>query len=47
MMLVVKGLEAFYGRSHVLHDVALEAHAGSWWRCSAATAPARRRCCPH
>jgi branched-chain amino acid transport system ATP-binding protein len=27
-MLVVKGLEAFYGRSHVLHDVALEAHAG-------------------
>jgi ABC-type branched-subunit amino acid transport system ATPase component len=27
-MLVVKGLEAFYGRSHVLPDVALEAHAG-------------------
>ena len=35
----------FYGKSHILHDVVASTCASTRsWRCSAATAPASRRC---
>ena len=44
LMLRVDGLDAYYGRAHILADVALRGGARArWWRCSAATAPASRR----
>ena len=38
-------LNTFYGKSHILHDVALAARRAASRRCSAATAPARPRPC--
>ena len=42
-LLEVTGLNTYYGDSHILFDVALRSSATRWWRCSAATAPARAR----
>ena len=42
-LLEVNGLNTYYGDSHILFDVALKSSATRWWRCSAATAPARAR----
>ena len=40
-LLEVQGLNSYYGDSHILFDVALRVERTRWWRCSAATAPAR------
>ena len=42
-LLEVNGLNSYYGDSHILFDVSLGSSATKWWRCSAATAPARAR----
>ena len=43
-LLEVNGLNSYYGDSHILFDVvAARRDATRWWRCSAATAPARAR----
>jgi len=42
-VLRVEDVHTYYGDSHVLQGVSLELTEGGSWRCSAATAPARRR----
>ncbi len=43
-LLEVKGLNSYYGDSHILFDVgAARRQATRSWRCSGATAPARAR----
>jgi branched-chain amino acid transport system ATP-binding protein len=39
----VRGLNAWYGESHILHGVAFDVAPGEVVTLSAATAPARRR----
>jgi hypothetical protein len=43
--LEVRGLFAGYGRIEALHGIDLRVGKESWWRWSARTARARRRCC--
>ena len=40
----ITGLDCFYGEVQVLHGLSLELSAARCIACSAATAPARRRC---
>ena len=41
-LLAVRGLNAWYGESHILHGVDFDVAAERWSRCSAVMAPARR-----
>ncbi len=43
-LLEVDKIDTFYGKSHILHGVSLHVPSTRSWRCSAAMAPASRRC---
>jgi len=43
-LLRFEGVNAFYGKSHILNDASLDVREAKSWRCSAATARASRRC---
>ena len=43
-LLEVRALDAFYGDFQALFGVSLRVARARWWRSSAPTAPASRRC---